>query len=51
MIASAIKGNEISTFIENPVLKVEQNKTFIKFLQVLMVMTKSLFHLLYENKI
>jgi len=52
LIASTIKGNlELSTFIQNPIIKTEtkENALLEIFVDVNAV-TKSLFHLLFENK-
>lgn len=52
MIASTIKGNaELSSFIENPTLKVEQKQNaLLEVFASANDVTKSLFRLLYENK-
>lgn len=51
-IASTIKGNlELSTFIQNPTLKVDQKENaLLAVFESTNGVTKSLFHLLFENK-
>jgi F-type H+-transporting ATPase subunit delta len=51
-IASTINGNlELSTFIQNPTLKVEvKENALLEIFANTNAVTKSLFHLLFENK-
>ena len=51
-IASTINGNlELSTFIQNPVIKVEvKENALLEVFTNTNAVTKSLFHLLFENK-
>ena len=51
-IASTIKGNEeLSTFIQNPTIKVEvKEKALLEVFASVDNVTKSLIHLLFENK-
>jgi F-type H+-transporting ATPase subunit delta len=51
-IASTINGNlELSTFIQNPVIKVEvKENALLEVFANTNAVTKSLFHLLFENK-
>jgi F-type H+-transporting ATPase subunit delta len=51
-IASTINGNlELSTFIQNPTLKVEvKQNALLEIFANTNAVTKSLFHLLFENK-
>ncbi|MBP2283664.1 F-type H+-transporting ATPase subunit delta [Flavobacterium sp. CG_23.5] len=52
LIASTINGNlELSTFIQNPTLKVEvKEKALLEVFAGIDVVTQGLFHLLFENK-
>ena len=52
LIASTINGNlELSTFIQNPTLKVEvKEKALLEVFAGVDVVTQGLFHLLFENK-
>lgn len=52
LIASTINGNlELSTFIQNPTLKVEvKEKALLEVFEGINVVTQGLFHLLFENK-
>jgi F-type H+-transporting ATPase subunit delta len=52
LIASTINGNlELSTFIQNPTLKVEaKEKALLEIFTGIDVVTQGLFHLLFENK-
>ncbi|MFE3872295.1 ATP synthase F1 subunit delta [Flavobacterium sp. ZS1P70] len=52
LIASTINGNlELSTFIQNPTLKVEvKEKALLEVFAGIDAVTKGLFHLLFENK-
>jgi len=52
MIASTINGNlELSTFIQNPTLKVEvKEKALLEVFAGIDAVTQGLFHLLFENK-
>jgi F-type H+-transporting ATPase subunit delta len=51
-IASTISGNlELSTFIQNPTLRVEvKENALLEVFATTNAVTKSLFHLLFENK-
>ena len=51
-IATTIKGNlELSTFIQNPTLKVEvKENALLEVFADINAVTKGLFHLLFENK-
>ncbi len=52
LIASTIDGNlELSTFIQNPTTKVEvKESALLEVFATTTAVTKSLFHLLFENK-
>ncbi|SDI11135.1 F-type H+-transporting ATPase subunit delta [Flavobacterium omnivorum] len=52
LIASTINGNlELSTFIQNPTLKVEvKEKALLEVFAGIDLVTQGLFHLLFENK-
>lgn len=52
LIASTIKGNlELSTFIQNPIIKTETKESaLLEIFANVNAVTKSLFHLLFENK-
>ena len=52
LIAATINGNlELSTFIQNPTLKVEvKEKALLEVFAGVDVVTQGLFHLLFENK-
>lgn len=52
LIASTINGNlELSTFIQNPTLKVEvKEKALLEVFAGIDAVTQGLFHLLFENK-
>ncbi|SHM08542.1 ATP synthase F1 subunit delta [Flavobacterium xanthum] len=52
LIASTINGNlELSTFIQNPTLKVEvKKKALLEVFAGIDAVTQGLFHLLFENK-